>query len=100
MKSQQEQLLLTEQFVSCFDKDGSEDEKSNGFWKKVVDKSEIDTINALPKLHEGSLYRSKIETDKQVHFILKPGLLIYKPDSRSPTISGVMKLTFQRIESF
>lgn len=83
-------------FASCFDADLSEEEKKS-FWRKVVDPDEIAKILAMPIIHTGMLFRGKGEVEKLLTFTMKPGLLYY---GNGKEIQGIVKLTFQKIETF
>lgn len=86
-------------FVSCFDKDGGDEEKGS-FWKKVVDPAEIDEIEKRKTIMQGLLNRNKIEPGKESFFVLKQGLILYRSSPESNDILGISKLTFQKIEVF
>lgn len=92
----------TSEFYSCFDRDqkGSGNVKESlteEFWRIVVEPSEIAQIEAMQTLHSGSLFRGRPEPSRETTFVLKHGLLYYKEND---TIKGIIKLTFQRFESF
>lgn len=86
-------------FLSCFDKESSEEERGS-FWKKVIDPMEIREIENKKTIMQGFLNRNKIEAGKEVFFVLKQGLLFYRPNKESTEIQGISKLTFQKIEIF
>lgn len=91
-------MSSNEGFVSCFDKEGEEDRGT--FWKKVLDEEEIQKIEEMPVLYSGMLFRSRTEIERQYYFELKPGLLLYRAESKGSTIVGVTKLSFQRLDTF
>lgn len=94
--STQHSVNAAQPFCSCFDTDLSEEEKKS-VWKSLTNQTEIERVLGLKTIHSGVLAKGRADDDKPLMFTLKTGVLYYGQDSE---IFGIMKLGFQKLETF
>lgn len=94
--STQNSVNTSQAFCSCFDSDLSEEERKS-VWRSLSNKAEIEKVMSLKTIHSGVLCKGHLDDNKPMMFTLKPGVLYYGNESE---IYGIMKLGFQKIETY